>query len=302
MDRVYLSDRDFKFLIDHTRQGDDFYFAGTHSLTIPALKSKYILASACREWPDKDGVIDWLTPGEAARTELDRSFKDKIKPNCRSGDIPLLDKLSPRFWSGNPVKSMNMAYIDLKGAYHQIYKWLTMDTAWPLGIGQYPLLDVALKLQDWKAARNSVVGISRARTISCGKGSKSWEQSFKNRYLNPSLWYVVQDFLHELAFVACLRKCLYVATDCYIFDLEAMNGYAGYLSFKRFLDDHDLVYRLVTGSGHIDGFGSYRVGSKQTYLNAIEKQGGGKQSYVDWSGKATIDWWLAQKREVECIK
>jgi len=245
-------------------QNRDIYFiAGTNSLFIPSRNEKYIMFNrpdgtwVCKQWPDLDGVIENRTPSEAARIELNRAFPGLRRVGWRSPHVKLFDWRWPMMFTG--ARTGRGIYIDLKGAYWQIYRHLWLDTAFPCGYGSLSLAWVAERLGDWKAARNSLIGIISARETLGVKGFKSVRLSMQNPFLAPALWATVQGLLNEIAFQAEKNGAIYIATDGYIFPEEK-----GARRFEELLLDYNLDYRIARGTMDIRTWGGYKVGKKAT--------------------------------------
>jgi hypothetical protein len=175
-------------------------------------------------------------------------------------------------------------YVDLKSAYWQIYRKLTLDQAWPRGQGQMPLLPVANALNAWKPARNAVVGITRSYQSVMEMGGKISYRPLKNPYLNPAIWRTIQSVLHELAEAACQMGAVYVATDGYIFREEK-----GADNFLQLLRNNGLFFRAKEGNGWINGWGRYRVGDKKTALADQEVYTQPLDNIL--RGEHSLQWW-----------
>lgn len=240
-----------------------FHIVGSDSVFVPRENTSYINYNACREWPNLDGVVEMYTPGEVVRMELERYFPD-VKFRARKSDFKHLDIYAPMHYDGSRRDGHFWMY-DLKGAYWQFYRYLTLDVAWPRGIGNLWLWDVAERLANWKVARNTLVGVTRAHQISVYRdGSCHW-QKFTNRWFNPHLWRTIMELLHETASVALRLGSVYIATDSYIFDNERKAR-----RFVTWLDDNGLDYHNYgDGDGVISGWGAYSIdGVKGTARDA----------------------------------
>jgi len=259
-----------------------FHLVSTSSIFVPGWQRKFIDIGQVRLWPDLEGVIQELTPGEAARVELKRFYPD-VKMRARKSDFKLLDLSSPRYWRGAPYHG-NMYYVDLKGAYAATYRNLTLDCCWPRGMGELGLRDVANRLWGWKTARNSLMGIARSHTMQAVKGRKVWEQKFFNQYFSPHLWHSVQQVLHSLAEFALNLRAIYVNTDCFIFQREKQ-----FFSMCDILEELDYETHVLKGEGHIWGWNSYSLPGKRT-----KKENGVSSRLVYVSpqeGKKTLRWY-----------
>lgn len=240
-----------------------YFMAGINSLYVPSRNEKYLLAynregqSMVREWHDCDGEVLWMTPGEVARTELEREFPNVKRVGWLKKQVALFDWRWPMVFYG-PYRG-EAVYIDLVGAYHQIYQRLWLDVCYPRGRGSLPLRFIAERLGKWKAARNSLLGVTRSRESSGFRGATRYKLAMGNRFLSPHLWATVQGVLNEIA-----NRCLecggiYVATDGYILPVGPNTR-----AFEQFLRDFGLEYRTLAGDCHIRGWGNYQVGTRET--------------------------------------
>lgn len=261
--RIFLEHDKFRLMRLFLQSREIYFIAGTNSLTVPSRQEKYIMfnrpdgSHICRYWIDENGEQYLMTPGEAARAELARAFPGLRRVGWQASTLSLLDWRWPMLFTG-PYEG-KAVYIDLKGAYHQIYSRLWLDVAFPAGYGTLSLASVADRLAEWKPARNSIVGITASREIHGVKGTRTYVLHAKNPYLSPHLWATVQSILNEIAFKAESLGAIYIATDGYIFPEEAR-----YWEFEEFLIDFGLKYRVLRGKSEIKNWGCYRVGPKKT--------------------------------------
>lgn len=241
-----------------------WFIAGINSLYVPSKGLKYLMVTnkkgekICRDWPDLDGEMVLMSPGEAARTELKREFPDLTRVGWQRSHIALLDARWPMYCVG-PVQSPRGQYIDLKGAYHTIYSRLWLDVSFPNGYGTLSLDKIAQRLAEWKGARNSLIGVIRSRDATGVRGFKTIPMQTTNPYLSPGLWSQVQAVLNDVARYAVKLGAVYVATDGYIFP-----SYKQAERMEEQLFNWGFPYRTVKGDIDIKGWGCYRVGSKQT--------------------------------------
>lgn len=250
--RVYLLPDAFRVNRQTLIDSETYFIDGSDAIFCPMHNTRYIDQTSCDEWPDLDGEVMLMTPGEVARTELTRAFPE-AKFRARKSDFKLLDISQPMYFTGHQYHGP-MYYLDLVGAYASIYRWLTLDCCWPRGVGEMWLGPVAARLWYNKPARNSLVGLTRTHNLTGVKGKKSTNVHFINRFFNPALWHTVLQVLHDLASRALRYGCIYISTDCYIFrkerDYRKMADYLASLCF----DTH-----RYEGDGHIWGWGSYSL-------------------------------------------
>lgn len=233
-----------------------YYISGSNSIYVPELNTRYINEDTAREWPDIDGEVVLMTPGEAARTELKRLYPD-LNNRVRKSEFKLLDISQPMYFKGERYTG-ELYYYDIVAAYPSIYRWLTADCVWPRGEGQYPLFQIADRLWPWKAARSSLVGISRSHEMLGCKGKTCKWVSYHNPLFNPALWHTVLQILHDIAAYAIGNGAIYISTDCGIFTRER--------DYRRVVSRLEETFELhkLQGDGRIDGWGNYSLPGKKT--------------------------------------
>ena len=258
--RFYMDNHQIRMIRSVLLAKGTYFILGQNSIYVPKRREKYIDQSTVTEWPDLQGEIILMTPGEIARTELKREWPDLKRIGWQKPQYPLLDYRWPMHYGG-PYKG-GLIYTDLIGAYHQIYSRLWLNTAFPLGYGSLDLLPVAKKLDKHKRARNSLIGITRSTQVTGIKGGKRITLKSHNPWLSPPLWAVVQEVLNEIAFIALQSGAIYVATDGYIHPNKS-----NHKDFHRMLDLRGVIYRTHEGDGEIRGWGNYITPQRQTSLH-----------------------------------
>ena len=260
--------------------------AGSHSFTWG--QNKFLLSTVCHDWPSLDGEIYPHTPGEAARVELQRAWPKLKRVGWPGPFVKLLRYQAPMFYTG--PQQVDRAYlIDVKSAYVSIYRKLWLDTCYPRGQGSLCLCGVADRLSDWKAARNSVIGIIRSTRVTQYHGGRYRSMAIKNSFLSPGLWGTITEILSELANEASQLSCVYWNTDGGIFTSEN-----GAKSFLALLDDVGLKYSIAMGPADIRGWNNYRVGQKETYLYKRGESGGGvpfQTQLPPRNERSFLKWW-----------
>jgi len=261
MEKKLVTGEDMKALADMLKRIGTYYVAGSHSVSVPSLNTKYLNADVVKLWPNLEDEPEWMAPGEAARVELNRAFPDIRKVGWRGPMVRLFDKRPPMHYSGPAMGEFT--YIDLKSAWWQFYRPLWLDQPWPRGYrGRYPLLEVADQLANWKAARNAVVGIARSRYVFGQKGSRQIKMAYTNKFLSPGLWATIMDLAHWVASKALEYGAVYVNVDGYMFP-GVQSRQEGY--FKDFLEAHSLAYDVrAWGEGEIRSWNSYKISHYQT--------------------------------------
>ena len=74
-----------------------FMMEGNGSFYVPKIRGKYMVDRIVREWPDLDGEVLPMTPGEAARTELKRAFPDLKRVGWNRPMVKLFDWRWPMY-------------------------------------------------------------------------------------------------------------------------------------------------------------------------------------------------------------
>lgn len=264
--RYYVNGKELKSVMSHLQREGTYFLAGSNSIYIPRGKVKYIDKSVCKPWPDLENVNTLMAPGEACRTELSREWPELKRVGWSGKQVVLFDWRSPLHYTGPRVGPM--IYIDLDAAYSQIYEKLWLDTTYPRAYhGRYPLSDVAKRLKVWKAARNSLIGITRSRDGVAYKGTKRIAIKMRNKYLSPGLWATVQAILHMIASRAIDLGAIYVNVDGYLFSLgdDWIEG-----EFLLWLSDLGFRWSIRDqGAGEIVSWNNYHVGSTRTQANRL---------------------------------
>lgn len=249
--RKLLYPDEIDLLVKDLASHEVFAIVGHDSVWVPSQQTKYVNRTRTRDWPNVDGEVLPMTPGEAAREELKREFPG-VSLRARKRDFVHLDISPPILYTG--PHNGDMFYIDLKSAYWQIYQRLALDVCWPRGQGTLMLKPIAARLYEWKTARNSLVGVTRSHQITALKGGRLVWQRMHNPFFNPHLWRHIQEVLHEIAAEAVAHGSIYIATDGYIFTRAK-----GWWRFRRFLSRHGLHYTEASGFGWVRGWGSYHI-------------------------------------------
>ena len=265
-ERMLVTGNELKDVCTHLKRNTVYFTAGMNSIYVPSLKRKYIDKSVCKPWNSESGLRELVTPGEAARFELKSAFPDIGRIGWPKGQVSLLDKRVPLHYTG-PSEG-DFVYIDLKGAYYQIYRCLWLDTTYPRGYyGRYPLREVADTLNVWKPARNAVIGICRSREITGIKGNRRFALQIRNRFLSPGLWATVQDILHWVASTAVEMGAIYIHTDGYLFHQPETGEL---LPFVGWLMDNGFRFEFrANGQGQVVSWNNYRVGAFRTKANKL---------------------------------
>lgn len=300
-ERILVDFKQFKMIREVLKSRQIYYMAGTQSIYVPSRNEKYIISHnqaglpIVKEWPDLDGVMDWRTPGEVARIELEREFPDVKKVGWPRKSVTLFDWRWPMVFSG-PYEGEGV-YTDIIGAYHAIYRRLWLDCAFPRGRGTLPLRNVAERVAKWKPARNSVIGIVRAREGAGYRGNVRYKLAMGNKFLSPHLWATVQGVLNEVASYALDTGAIYIATDGYIHPVKsqvrAFQQWLGYIGFE---------YRTLAGYTKIRGWGNYHVAGRETKHYSVGREYETSPFVTvrlpdrDYPSKL-IDWWSKLKWE-----
>lgn len=286
----YVTGSELGIVTSHLRSETTYYIAGSNSAYVPSTKTKYVDKSVCKQWPDLEGQSRLMTPGEAARTEMMREWPLLDRVGWFKGHAKLFDKRPPLHYAGPRVG--HMVYVDLDSAYHQLYSNMWLDQLWPRGYyGRYPLSEPANRLKGWKGARNSLVGICRARSGAAYKGNKRITLRFKNRFLSPCLWATVQDLLHVVASKAVELGAIYINTDGYLFYTDPPEFYE---TFVTWLSENGFRWSVrATGNSEVVSWNNYRVGSTCTKANELSLIQSSKEfTNVNFENRAKwLKWW-----------
>lgn len=286
MQRETMDAQEMRVLSDDLRKTGTYFMLGTNTIWVPSTQTKIIDVSVAVMWPDTNGEIVPMPPGEVARVELQREYPDLKRVGWYRGQVKQFDWRPPLYC--DPVGEGEFVQVDLSGAYWQIYRYLWVNTPFPMGYGTLPLYNVAERLKDQKGARNALVGICRARKSVAFKGGNRIEVTTGNAFLSPGLWATIQAVLNEIASLAVTLGAVYVATDGYIFPLSS----PGLSTFCAWLEDNEFAYRrVIQGPGEVAGWCCYKVGDRKTHLykigarpygklDAVKKFSGGFSDYL----------------------
>lgn len=255
-----LSDREFSVVHQHLIHQETYFISGSNSMYVPSERRRYINERIARTWPNLDGIPELMTPGAAARVELQRAFPDLKRVGWRPKMIQLFDHRPPMLYTG--PHNGDMVQVDLKSAYWQIYRLLWLNTPYPRGFGSLSLMPVAEALEGWKQARNAVVGLCASRETVGIRGKKRYALKTRNQFLSPGLWASIQMILHTIAHVAAMCNALYINTDGYIFYSNSL-----WQAFTEWLNGEGLMWEFKgIGDGTITGWNSYKVGDRSTQI------------------------------------
>jgi len=243
-----------------------YFVGGASSLYVPKLWAKYLVTSIngrptdVRHWFDTDGEYLLMSPGEAARTELAREFPELKRVGWSKYHARLFD-WKPPIACMSPYRG-EMVYTDLKSAYWQIYRRLTLDGGYPRGLGRLFLSPIADRLRDWKAARNAVIGTIRSRQAIGWRGTSPKFLKVTNPFLSPCRWATVMSILHEIAWKAISTGAIYVATDGFYHP----STHLAYWFQHWLVEDLGLQIRSEVDEAHFVCWGNYKFGQRETNL------------------------------------
>ena len=287
--RMVIKHEVFKQIRGALVQGEVYFISGNHTITVPSVNTKFVIHEVTTKYEHSVYGQGYFAPGEIAYDVLNVNFPELSKVGWRGkGTFKLLEWTWPRYLA-RPFVAQESVYIDLKAAYWQIYRWLSLDTHWPRGIGNLNLWHVAEKLEKYKKARNSVIGICASKSVLAYKGKRPIKIPTNAKFLSPGLWATVQAILHEIAISAVKCGALYIATDCYIFPPGS-----NVVAFEMFLRRYGLNYRIEVQEVHVKGWTAYRRGTKQTHLYKYWNAGNPVRNVYQphyESETAFLDWW-----------
>lgn len=259
--RVYLDRRGMEDINRALRNDDIPFIDSGNSYYCQSKRSKFIFADNCSEWPDLEGNVIPMLPGEIAKTELKRQWPDLERVGWNGSLITLFDWQAPMYFR-RPFAGW-LVHIDLSAAYHQIYKRISLNMGWPYGHGNLHLAPIADRLKSNKLARNALVGITASRTITLARGYTNTTLKTKNKYLSPMLWAFIQSALNEIAYAALEFGAEYIATDGYIFPDDARENSTGFINF---LKSYGYNFKIESGLGEVRGWMAYSTKMKTTKL------------------------------------
>ncbi len=179
-------------------------------------------------------------------------------------DHPYLNERRVPLYFSEPIRNEDdLVYVDLNGAYWQIYTRTTLDVFYD---GErYPqkgvvhFLDIE-ELRKHKKARNAIIGsIHRMYRTGLDHGV-SFEDIVPPYRRRPDLWGLVQDCLHTIAWSARDLGAVYIHTDGAIF--------TGHEMALEWIDV--LKYRFgilasirAQGPGTVYALGRWRIGDEK---------------------------------------
>jgi hypothetical protein len=281
-----LMDRDRHMVTDWPRWERDVLpglsrvFAGRWSY------SAQMQGNHWRKWLDVD---DWpYSPPELVREFL----RDKIKRQLprgagfghhqlwHGGELKLLDIPAPLHFVGGTVRG-EYGYVDLIAAFYTIYRQIGfydphVTSSGKILRGWVDLDGVEMFGRD-HLARNSLVGIARARRFDELHHGQRVVRYGPGRFTSPGLWGAVVGRLREIARDAVASfGAVYVATDGYIVPAERVAPFADYLGARGLRSR-----TLGIGEATITGLGSYVVGE---YGSLKERAASEATSNLDGDG------------------
>jgi len=215
MYRYVIPEKEFVDVYNRYKRHNFAMVVGASSFFVRKEGIKFVNRASCKQ---VNG--EWLLAGEYARQVIKKYVGEDI-------DIPhnihLQGKLSPPTMFIGQYSGIGV-YLDLTGAYWQIYKRLWYDMTYPRGRGTIPLAPIAKELAWWKAARNAVVGISIARKIAVRIGDNLHLQYTSGELKNFAVWHTIQVILNNIAeFMHYKLGAFYVATDGYFLPAKSLN-------------------------------------------------------------------------------
>lgn len=222
----------------------------------------------------KEKFIDhslWpVTESELARTYLHHIFQQQapkaIEHNgMDSRRVPWSKKTFPLLEINPPIffakqHTGDLAYIDIKSAYYQLYQHLTLDFSFNpddhiLSHGRIKFLDID-ELKNHKAIRNTMIGICRAKTVNQITYGKYFIRNTYNRWLAPELWGYLMYMLHAVARDIKQRFPVhYIHTDGYIINQEDTDAVQAF-----FMNEWGLQTTIkAQGHGTVHALGNYTI-------------------------------------------
>jgi hypothetical protein len=210
--------------------------------------------------------------------ELQRPTEPGIMPTervpWRREALRQLEIVPPRWFPGGVLEGPDLAYVDLKAAYWQLYHPTTLDLYFlpgpkpTLALGRLAFLD-GQELSVDKGLRNSLIGSIQVREFHTIGAQGTARHPFLNRLLAPHLWGYLMYQLHTVAAEVRQRyRAIYVACDGYIVAGDDAADLVDWL-MRRWRLPAEIQGR---GPGVVYAIGSYQIGDHGTRRAA---QGGG---------------------------
>ena len=247
----------FTDLLRQTKHSPDFEgsYVGSYSLTAPRLHTTFV--SHRHTW-----CLEPCSASAIARAILYSGLallkRTWIPWNKRI--LPLLGIPQPLYCV--PIeKSRDLWYFDIKAAYFEIYRKLTLDF-WYHGnfphFGGLPFAEfLPADLGDYKMCRNSLIGVMRVTQSTRVRGYQLVPIKSRNNVLSPSHWGFIAHLLHSIANLAVGFGAVYYNTDGAIFtDLNAGLRWVNAIEALGFRCD-----LKAQGKGKIAAIGCYIIGS-----------------------------------------
>ena len=263
----------------------DGAFAGSYSITLRSQQHTFVASH--HQWlgvPVSASAVCRLVLGEG----LKLLGRKRILWNTKSKF--LLDVSHPLYCQ--PTERIEeLIYLDIKGAYFNIYRRMPFDIKFQ-GLRVYggELYFKNFLPPDWgdfKIARNAMIGIMRSKISSRVKDGKIKVSGNRNIYLAPCHWGFIAHLLHTIAHKAISLGALYWNIDGAIFrsadDAIRFGNWLNDLGFESAIKAH--------GMGQIFSIGNYQVGTSRggcvnprpaPYTNLIEPSPYVLQRWVEW--------------------
>jgi ribosomal protein L19 len=257
--RLYREYRDSGYLIRIAKNGVN------NAFSVQELDTKFINRNAVETvFNPNTRQIEVMLAGEYVKEILKFCYPSGFKQSRAYNKIK---QSVPQFYCGRFI-NRDLLYIDLIGAYPQIYKRLWLDWS-EIGIRNYEYpLDIALEyLNFWKSARNGLIGFLASNEICLMKDKEHRYISTlrSKRHHNPCLLWFVNSFLCGLSQLALRWGCCYINTDCFIFPCEAK-----WQEFIRYLNDREIKFRAIIGKGDILKWSAYYISGQSLYGDKTE--------------------------------
>ena len=243
---------------------------------------------------DKTYTIGEHTCAEIAYNLL-KAHYPTLKLRWRKEELALLDHRPPRMFRF-PVVG-HIYYIDIRAAYWQFYRFLYLHSDYPYKRQKYPLYSLSTAFEgrtenEWKIARNAIVGITRSTKNKWVKGKEVWYTNKHNRFLSPTLWAQLMGLLNQIAREMIDYGACWLNTDGYAFTSEE-----GYLKAINFFEERGIaIGDKGSGIGRINGLCSVHINGVK---NTDNEQSSKPIYHIEIDEYNHIEHWMNNRKAIE---
>lgn len=287
MNNVILETPKYTFFREWLRQQPVKWRDYSSSASIPTWGE-----AAC----DKAYCIGSKTCAEVSY-DLLREYYPHLYLKWRKSELELLDRRPPRLFQGPFVGEM--FYLDIKAAYWQFYQYLYLHSDYPYKRQRYPLQPISQEFigrtqDEWKIARNALVGITRSTKARWRYLDKSWETFKINKYLSPTLWAQLMGILNQIASTMYRFGAVWFNCDGYIF-----TSHQAYINALHYFEQIGVtIGDKGRGIGSVNGINSVHIpGVKNTDCHHNSKE----VYHLEGEEIDHIHYWNLNRRALENV-